>query len=281
MFSSYKSRPLRSAAATASIAAFIGIAGASGAAAEKLLVGNEGTYPPFSIVASDGTLTGFEPDLAREVCKRMGDECEFVVMDFKALIPSLLQGKFNFLATQLAPTPERLEKLTYGTPIVYNPATFIVKKDSALEFTKEGLEGKNLKLALQRGASSIAYIDKHFPDLFEKVLYDNPDQMRLDLMAGRLDMVFDSKINWTLELIMTPEGEAWKLDGGDHWLGDETIPEAERGYSWAVRKGDEALIEKVNAAIESTIEDCTFTEIRKKYLEITILAAEEACAAKM
>jgi ABC-type amino acid transport substrate-binding protein len=281
MFNSCKSRNLRSAVATASLAAFIGIAGASSAAAEKLLVGNEGTYPPFSVVASDGTLTGFEPDLAREVCKRMGDECEFVVMDFKALIPSLLQGKFHFLATQLAPTPERLEKLTYSTPIVYNPTTFIVPKDSTLEFTKEGLEGKNLKVALQRGAASIPYIDKHFPDLFEKVLYDNPDQMRLDLMAGRLDLVFDSKINWTLELIMTPEGEGWKLDGGDHWIGDASIPEAERGYSWAVRKGDEALIEKINAAIKSTIEDCTFTEIRKKYLEITILAAEEACAAKM
>jgi arginine/ornithine transport system substrate-binding protein len=277
-FNSPKARTLRTAAAMAAIAGAIGIA--SPAAAEKLVLGNEGTYPPFSVVASDGTLTGFEPDLAREVCKRMGDECEFVVMDFKALIPSILQGKFNILASQLAPTPERLEKLTYSTPIVYNPATFIVKKDTALDFTKEGLEGKNLKLALQRGASSIAYIDKHFTDLFEKVLYDNPDQMRLDLMAGRIDMVFDSKINWTLELIMTPEGEAWKLDGGDHWLGDETIPEAERGYSWAVRKGDEALIEKVNAAITATIEDCTFTEIRKKYLEITILAAEETCAAK-
>lgn len=263
--------------ATAAAAAVLAIAAAAPASAEKLLLGNEGVYPPFSIVASDGSLTGFEPDLAREVCKRMAVECEFVVMDFKALIPSILQGKFDLLATQLSPTPERLEKLTYATPIVYNPATFVVKKDSAYEFTADAMKGKGIKLALQRGASSIPYIDKHFPDVFDKVLYDNPDQMRLDLMAGRIEMIFDSKINWTFELIMKPEGADWKLDGGDHWLGDESIPVEARGYSWAVRKGDEALIEKVNAAIDEVIADCTFTELRKKYLDVPILTREEPC----
>ncbi|SON55670.1 Histidine-binding periplasmic protein precursor [Hartmannibacter diazotrophicus] len=247
------------------------------AAAEKLLLGNEGVYPPFSIVDSDGNLTGFEPELAREVCKRMDVECEFVVMDFKALIPSILQGKFNVLTSQLSPTPERLKKLTYSEPIIYNPATFIVKKDSDYTFTPEGLKGKGLKIALQRGASSIPYIDKHFPDVFEKVLYDNPDQMRLDLMAGRIDLVFDSKLNWTFELIMKPEGKDWKIAGGDHWLGDEAVPQEKRGYSWAVRKGDEALIERFNVAIDQVITDCSFTKIREKFLSVPILAREQAC----
>ncbi|MDM8016377.1 MAG: transporter substrate-binding domain-containing protein [Rhizobium sp.] len=249
------------------------------ASAEKLLLGNEGVYPPFSIVASDGSLTGFEPALAREMCKRMNVECDFVVMDFKALIPSILQGKFNILASQLSPTPERLEKLTYALPIVYNPATFVVRKDSNLTFTPEGLAGKSLKLGLQRGASSIPYVEKNFTGLFTPVLYDNPDQMQLDLLAGRVDLVFDSKINWTLELINKPEGKDYMLAGGDHWLGDPAIPANERGYSWAVRKGDEAIVERMNVALKSIIEDCTYTKIRKEYLDITILAGEEACAA--
>ncbi|MCJ9714595.1 transporter substrate-binding domain-containing protein, partial [Bordetella hinzii] len=71
-------------------AAFLGHAPAQ---AEKLVLGNEGSYPPFSMVDPSGRLTGFEPDLAREMCKRMNVECEFVVMDFKALIPALLQKK--------------------------------------------------------------------------------------------------------------------------------------------------------------------------------------------
>ena len=69
------------------------------ALADRLKLGNEGIYPPFSIVDSNGNLTGIEPDWAREMCKRMNADCEFVVMDFKALIPSLLQGKFDALVS--------------------------------------------------------------------------------------------------------------------------------------------------------------------------------------
>jgi ABC-type amino acid transport substrate-binding protein len=89
-------RSLSAAVAVTALTNFAMLAAVAPAEAEKLLVGNEGVYPPFSIVASDGTLTGFEPDLAREVCKRMGDDCEFVVMDFKALIPSILQANSIF-----------------------------------------------------------------------------------------------------------------------------------------------------------------------------------------
>ena len=74
-------------------AALIGAIGA--AQAEKLRLGNEGVYPPFSMISSTGVLTGAEADLAREMCSRMNVECEFVVMDYKALIPSLLQGKIE------------------------------------------------------------------------------------------------------------------------------------------------------------------------------------------
>jgi polar amino acid transport system substrate-binding protein/arginine/ornithine transport system substrate-binding protein len=38
------------------------------ARADKLTFGNEGFYPPFSMVDASGKLTGFEPDLAREMC---------------------------------------------------------------------------------------------------------------------------------------------------------------------------------------------------------------------
>jgi arginine/ornithine transport system substrate-binding protein len=248
--------------------------------AETLKLGNEGTYPPFSVVDSTGKLTGFEPDLAREMCKRMNVECEFVVMDFKALIPSLLQGKFSALVSQLSPTPERKEKLLFSTPMVYNPTTFVVPANTQYEFTKAGLTGKGIKIALQRGAATIPYVQKLYGDALEYVYYDNPDQVRLDLLAGRINMTFDSKINWTIELINKPEGKDWKLAGGDHWIGDPAIPESERGFSWAVQKSDGALLARMNTALAAIMADCTYTKLRKTYLDIPIIAQDAACVAK-
>lgn len=254
-----------------------GLVISGGAQAQKLRFGNEGVYPPFSVLDSAGNLTGVEPDLAREMCKRLKQDCEVFAMDFKALIPSLLQKKFDGIATQLSPTPERAEKLDFTIPLFLNPGTFVVQKATNYTFTKEGLKGKGLKLGVQRGSSMVKYSNDMLGDSVEYVFYDNPDQMKLDLLAGRISGVFDSKINWTIELISKPEGKDWKLDGGDHWTGDPSVPADKRGYSWAVRKGDTELLNRMNTVLAEIIKDCTYTSIRKKYLEIQTIPAEAPC----
>lgn len=250
------------------------------ASADHLKLGNEGIYPPFSIVDPSGKLTGIEPDWAREMCKRIDADCEFIVMDFKALIPSLLQGKFNALVSQINPLPERKAKALFSVPIVYNPDTYVVPAGSHYEFTEEGL--KKVRLGLQRGGADLLYIQRVFGDGLPITLYDNPDQIRLDLLAKRIDATFGAKINWTLELINKPEGKDWKLDGGDHWVGDPSVPENERGLSWIVRKdaAGEALLKRMNVALELMIKDCTLTKIRQKYLQISVLKAEAPCLGK-
>lgn len=244
-------------------------------AADKILLGNEGTYPPFSMVDTTGRLTGVEPELAREMCKRMNVECEFVVMDFKALIPSLLQKKVDVVASQVKPLAERKAKALFGIPVFFNPDTFIVKKDSNYAFTKEGLKG--MKIGLQRGSSQAKYVMEHFGDVVEPVLYDNPDQIRLDMLNGRVEATFGPKINWTLELIEKPEGKDWKLAGGDFWTGDVNIPESERGSSWIVRKDEAELLKKMDETLAAMIKDCSFTKIRSKFLSVAVAPGEEAC----
>ncbi|RJF89255.1 ABC transporter substrate-binding protein [Oleomonas cavernae] len=244
-------------------------------AEDKLIIGNEGTYPPFSMVTADGQLTGVEPDLTREMCTRMKVTCEFAVMDFKALIPSLLQNKVDVVASQVTPTPERKEKALFSVPVVYNPDIFVTRKDKTYEFTVAGLKG--VRIGVQRGSAMATYITAQFGDAPVISLYDNPDQIRLDLLAGRIDMTYGAKLNWTAELIDKPEGKDYTLAGGDHWSGDMSIPEDQRGSSWIVRKGEDALLARMDEAIKSMIADCTFTQIRKKYLSAPIVAGEAAC----
>jgi ABC-type amino acid transport substrate-binding protein len=250
-------------------------AAAAPARAEHLKLGNEGVYPPFSMVDSTGTLVGVEPDVAREMCKRMGADCEFLVMDFKALIPSLLQGKFNILVSQTVPLPERKEKALFSIPLLFNPDTFVVPKDSNYALTKEGLKG--LRIGMVRGGAQTRWLTDHFGDAVNQIYYNNVDEIRLDLLAKRVDITMGPKINWTLTLIDKPEGKDWKLAGGDMWTGDPSVPPAERGRSWLVKKGDDALLARVNAALSSMMADCTFTKIRKQYISFSLQEADAAC----
>jgi arginine/ornithine transport system substrate-binding protein len=262
----------------------LGILAAAGlvvsASAETLRLGNEGVYPPFSMVDAAGNLTGVEPDLAREMCKRMGVECEFVVMDFKALIPSLLQGKFDILVSQVTPTAERKEKLLFSTRIVSNPMVFIVPDDGEYELTEEGLKGRGMKLALQRGGAHIPIAKEMFGDSVEYVLYDNPDQFHLDMTSGRINMSFEAKLNSQVDFLSKPEGAAFKMAPGEYWIGEASVPEAERGMAWVVRKDQEELLARMDEALTAIIADCTYTSIRKQYLEVSILPEDEACGDK-
>lgn len=245
-----------------------GFAHLSSAEPMKLKLGNEGSYPPFSIITTEGKLSGMEPDLAREMCKRMEAECDIVTMDFKALLPSLISGKIDMIVSQLTPLPERLEKTEFTTPILLAPDSFIVSKEWYKGYDAAAFKG--IKVAVQRGSSHAKYLKEHWPEA-DPVYYENPDQQQLDLLAGRVAAVFGAKLIWAMNLIAKPEGKDFKLSEEDFWVAGEVV-----GNSWALQKGQFDLLEKVNMAITSMVADCTYTKIRKKYLPIQTLAEEPA-----
>ena len=260
-------------AVAALIVAALGLA--QPAPADTLKLGNEGTYPPFSVVDPSGKLTGMEPELAREMCKRMGAECNIEVMDFKALIPSLLQGRFDVLTTQISPTRERIDKFLFSRILVQNFHRWVVPIDSHYSYAKEGLKG--VRIGLQRGGAGAKYITDTFGDSVAAVWYDNPDQIKLELLSHRIDITFGPEINWRLELIDRPEGKDWKLDGDQYWLGNPDTPPDRRGQSWIVNKGNQALLDRINTALDALIADCTYTRVRERFIKFAVLSAESHC----
>jgi arginine/ornithine transport system substrate-binding protein len=245
------------------------------ARADKLIFGNEGTYPPFSVIDPSGRLTGFEPELAREMCKRMNAECDIVAMDFKALIPSLLAGKLDGVVSQITPTPDRVGHMLFSVVTIQNLYSFVVPADSDYTFTKEGLKG--VRMGLVNGGATSKYIINTFGDSIVPVWYDNMVQIKLELLNGRVDMTFGARINWRLDLLDTPDGKGWKMPDEAFWLGDPKLPEDQRGLSWIVRPGNEALLARMNTALTSMIADCSYTRLREQFIKFSILPAEAHC----
>jgi ABC-type amino acid transport substrate-binding protein len=217
-----------------------------------------------------------EPELAREMCKRLNVDCDIAVMDLKALIPAMLQGKLDAVTTQLTPTAERKDRALFSRIILQNNYRWVVPVDSHYAYTKEGLKG--VRIGLQRGGAAGKYITDTFGDSIVPVWYDNPDQIKLELLSHRLDMTFGAEINWRLNLTDLPEGKDWKEDGDSYWVGNPDTPPEERGLSWIVRKSDgQPLLDRMNAALTAIIDDCAYTKIREKYVKFKILPAEAHC----
>jgi octopine/nopaline transport system substrate-binding protein len=89
----------------------------------------------------DGTMEGFDIDLAAATCERLKVSCEWVRQDFDGIIPALQQGKFDIIFDLLSITPKRTAVVDFAIPIAINRQGFMVLKSSPLaaEAASEGV----------------------------------------------------------------------------------------------------------------------------------------------
>ena len=232
-------------------------------AADKLRVGVEGAYPPFSKKEADGTLTGFDIDMANELCKRLERECELVEQEWDGMIPALLVKKYDAIVASMSITDERKKKIDFTEKYYNITAMMVAKEGSDIVVTNAGLKGK--RLGVLRATTHQCTAEKLFPDA-ELVLYGTQDEVFQDLANGRLDLQMSDSLQSLEGFLKKDAGK------GFAFIGDAVVDKKCQGVGVgiAVRKGEEALRDAMSKAIKDMREDGTYKTINDKYFEIDI-----------
>jgi len=236
------------------------VGAAQGQEKMQLKIGTEGAYPPFNFLTADGQLEGFDVDIARALCEEMNAECEFVTQDWDGIIPALQAGKFDAIIASMSITEERKQQVDFTEKYYNTPPALVVAKDSDIAgVTKEDLADKTI--GAQGSTTHANFAEETFPDSEIRV-YPTSEEYKLDMVNGRLDAVIDDVIvlqDW----LKTPDGECCKVLG--------TLTPVEEiygeGIGIAVRKGEDELREKFNAAIAAIRENGKYKEINDKYFD--------------
>jgi polar amino acid transport system substrate-binding protein/arginine/ornithine transport system substrate-binding protein len=247
--------------AAAALAVAVGIAPVK--AGEMLRVGVEGAYPPFSWKEADGTLKGFDIDIAMALCAKMGVKCELIEQDWDGIIPALLSKKYDAIIASMSITEERKKRVDFSNKYYNTPAKFVARKDSGLTDTPEGLAGKSV--GVQRGTIHQCYMEKMFPDA-ELRLYATQEEVFLDLASGRIDAQISDSIQALEGFLGTDAGADYAFLGGDQF----DLECHGEGAGIAVRKGEDDLRNKLNLAINAIREDGTYQTINAKYFDFDI-----------
>ena len=241
------------------LAAAVTLAFSAGAMAETLKMGIEAAYPPFNNKDASGNVVGFDKEIGDALCAKMKVECTVVTSDWDGIIPALNAKKFDFLISSMSITDERKQAVDFTDPYYSNKLQFIAPKDKEFKTDKDSLKGKTI--GTQRATLAGTWLEDTYGDDIKVSLYDTQENAYLDLTSGRVDGILADKYanyDWL------------KSDAGKNYefKGDPVVESDEIGI--AVRKGDNELRNKLNAAIKEIVADGTYKKINDKYFPFSI-----------
>ena len=254
-------RWLTTTALAATVAVFAPLAAAQAPAVLK--IGVEGAYPPFSEIGTDGKLKGFDIDIANAMCERLKMTCTLVQAEFDAMIPALRAKKFDAIVASMSITPERKKSVDFSDKYYQTPARVIARADSKLEVTPAGLKGK--KIGVQRTTIHDRFATTTFKGA-QIVRYAKQDEVFLELASGRVDATLMDSVAADVGFLKTPAGKGYAFVGPVYtdpaFFGE--------GAGIAVRQGDTALRDKLNAALAAMLADGSYKKLAAKYFDFDV-----------
>jgi len=223
----------------------------------------ETDYPPFNYAGPDGAPTGFNVDLAREICEEIKVQCTVQMRRFDTLIDALNANQGDAIIASIAETPQTRAKVDFSEPYYRTPARFVSRKDTDIEdITPGALEGK--KVAVVAGTAHEAYLRTLFTEA-ELHPYPTADDARAALRRGEVDLLFGDGISLAFWLNGTDSGGCCVFRGGPYtesrFFGE--------GVGIAVRRGNDLLRQAFNWALFQIWEKGQFTDLWLKYFPIS------------
>ena len=222
----------------------------------KLIIGTEGTYPPFTFHDESGKLTGFDVEIAQEVAKRLGVEAEFKETQWDAMFAGLDAKRFDMVANQVGIKPERQEKYDFSDPYITSKAVLITNTNNDSIKSFEDIKG--LKSA-QSMTSNYADIAKsHGAEIVGVEGFNQAIEL---INSKRADVTINDNISFLDYKKKQPNAQV------------KIVAQREEASQSGLmfRKGSESLVVEVNKALNEMIDDGTYLKISEKWFGEDVL----------
>lgn len=232
---------------------------------KPLKIGIEAAYPPFASKAPDGSIVGFDYDIGNALCDEMKVKCTWVEQEFDGLIPALKVRKIDAILSSMSITEDRKKSVNFSNKYYNTPARLVMKDGTVVGASLAELKGK--KIGVQRGSIHDRFAQEVLKPLGAEIVpYGSQNEIYLDVAAGRLDGTLADATLLQDGFLNTDAGKGFAFAGpaftDTKYFGD--------GIGIAVRKGDTADLDKINAAIVAIRASGKYKQIQDKYFNFDI-----------
>lgn len=226
---------------------------------KEVVVGLDDTFVPMGFKDKAGKLVGFDIDLAKAVFKETGQKVKFQSIDWSMKETELDNGTIDVIWNGYSKTAEREKKVLFSDTYMENDQVLVTPKKSKIN-TFKGMKGKIL--GAQEGSSGYDLFTKQ-PEVLkdsvadnDAVLYASFNEGFIDLENGRIDGLLIDKVYADYYLTQKNQLNDYNIIKG---------PFENEDYAVGIRKNDQALAEKINAALKTIQENGEFKKISEKW----------------
>ncbi|MDA2978200.1 MAG: transporter substrate-binding domain-containing protein [Actinomycetota bacterium] len=216
-------------------------------------VGVENAYPPFNFVnETTGEGEGFDYDVWREICSRIGCEAEFAEAGWPAVIEETGQGVYDVAADGISITEERKAVVAYSDAYMSVIQRYMVRADETRFTTAAEFDAGDYRLGTQVGTTNY--------------------ELGVDRIGdGRID-AYD-QFGVAVQALITGDVDAVIIDdtAGQGYIGvnaDQTkllADELQSDPLGFIYPQDSELIDPVNKALEDMRADGTLDALFQKW----------------
>ena len=215
----------------------------------KLIMSTNAAFPPYEMVADDGSFEGIDVEVAGAIAGKLGLELVVDDMDFDAALLAVQQNKSDIVMAGVTVTEDRQLVMNFSDSYATGVQVVIVKEGS--DVTLDNLGEK--MIGTQRGTTGYIYTSDDYGD-DHVTAYDNGASAVQALLNGQVDCV----------VIDSAPAEAFvAANAGLTILDTEYVTES---YAIGVNKDNTALLDAINQALAELTADGTIQSIVDKYI---------------
>ena len=221
----------------------------------ELQIGVNIAYPPFEYYDTDGkTPLGFDIDLGKAIAGKLGMQADIIDVAWEGIFAGLDTNKYDCIISAVTITDDRKVHYEFSKPYIGNGQSIILKKGTKVSVTKpENLAG--LRVGYLTESTSDVFMTKLAGNglKFNAEEYDDEMNAFADLKNERCDAVVSDALV-AVDYVNKPDSPYEMV-----WEGP-----AEEFFGICIKKGNTALVQAVDKALDGLFADGTVKQLSEK-----------------
>jgi len=222
----------------------------AGAPALRVVIAD--AVPPYAWPEGD-RFVGLEVDFANELAAALGRPIRFEAVDFGEVFGRVVDGRADLAMAGLTVTPAREVQMAFSEPYVHSGFLALVRREDANRYpTPESVLSAAQTIGVVQGTTGERWVNQRVSSVLS---YPTAQAAVDELRTRRIDaIIHDAPV-----LIWFASRDEANLAPVLHLIGDEPL-------AWAMPRGDDALLQQVNAVLARWRSDGTRDRILARWL---------------